>query len=110
MKTRMGIAGIVLLAAGTSALPQDRDYSKVEVTSQKVAEGVYMLQGAGGNIGLSVGDDAAFLIDDQYAPRQARPGARRVACGRCRRAPCASSVPILRRSDSGSPSAPASTR
>jgi cyclase len=68
MKTRMGIAGIVLLAAGTSALAQDRDYSKVEVTSQKVAEGVYMLQGAGGNIGLSVGDDAAFLIDDQYAP------------------------------------------
>jgi len=29
---------------------------------------VYMLQGAGGNIGLAVGDDAVFVVDDQYAP------------------------------------------
>jgi cyclase len=34
--------------------------------------GVYMLTGSGGNIGLSVGDDAAFLVDDQYAPLTAR--------------------------------------
>jgi glyoxylase-like metal-dependent hydrolase (beta-lactamase superfamily II) len=27
-----------------------------------------MLHGAGGNIGLSVGDDAVFVIDDQFAP------------------------------------------
>jgi glyoxylase-like metal-dependent hydrolase (beta-lactamase superfamily II) len=27
-----------------------------------------MLQGAGGNIGVSVGPDGVFLIDDQYAP------------------------------------------
>jgi cyclase len=27
-----------------------------------------MLQGSGGNIGLSVGKDAAFLVDDQFAP------------------------------------------
>ncbi|MCZ6497198.1 MAG: MBL fold metallo-hydrolase [Gammaproteobacteria bacterium] len=33
-----------------------------------VADGVYMLVGAGGNIGLSVGDDGAFVIDDQFAP------------------------------------------
>jgi glyoxylase-like metal-dependent hydrolase (beta-lactamase superfamily II) len=50
------------------ALAQQQDFSKVEVTAEKVADGVYMLKGAGGNIGLSVGADTAFLIDDQYAP------------------------------------------
>lgn len=45
-----------------------RDFSDVEIKTTKVADGVYMLEGAGGNIGLSVGDDGAFLIDDQFAP------------------------------------------
>jgi cyclase len=58
----------VLALLATAAAAQPPDLSKVEVKSQKVAEGVYMLQGAGGNIGLSVGEDYAFLIDDQYAP------------------------------------------
>jgi glyoxylase-like metal-dependent hydrolase (beta-lactamase superfamily II) len=60
-------AAAVVLAAGTTSA-QQQDFSKVEVKSQKVAEGLYMLQGAGGNIGLSAGADAAFLVDDQYAP------------------------------------------
>jgi cyclase len=59
---------VVLLLGGPAAALAQQDFSKVEVTSEKVAEGVYMLTGAGGNIGLSVGADAAFLIDDQYAP------------------------------------------
>ena len=58
---------VVLLLSGSAASAQ-QDFSKVEVTSEKIAEGVYMLKGAGGNIGLSVGADTAFLIDDQYAP------------------------------------------
>ena len=44
------------------------DFSKVEIAAEKLADGVYMLTGAGGNLGLSVGNDAVFLIDDQYAP------------------------------------------
>lgn len=55
-----------LLVAGP-ALAQ-RDFSTVEIASEAVAPGVYMLQGAGGNIGLSVGTDGAFVIDDQFAP------------------------------------------
>lgn len=51
----------------TAAFAQ-RDFSDVEITTTKVADGIYMLQGAGGNIGLSVGGDGAFVIDDQYAP------------------------------------------
>jgi cyclase len=40
----------------------------VVVKASKVAGNVYMITGRGGNIGLCVGDDGAFLIDDQYAP------------------------------------------
>ena len=50
------------------AVAQDRDWSKVEVKPSKLAEGLYMLEGAGGNIGVSVGEDGVFLVDDQYAP------------------------------------------
>ena len=40
----------------------------VQIRTIPLGKGLYMLQGAGGNIGLSVGRDAAFLVDDQYAP------------------------------------------
>jgi glyoxylase-like metal-dependent hydrolase (beta-lactamase superfamily II) len=45
-----------------------QDYSKVEIRTQKLSDTVYMLVGAGGNIGLSIGSDAVFVIDDQFAP------------------------------------------
>jgi glyoxylase-like metal-dependent hydrolase (beta-lactamase superfamily II) len=41
---------------------------EVEVQIVEVTENIYMLMGRGGNVGLSVGEDGAFLIDDQYAP------------------------------------------
>ena len=43
---------VVLLLGGSVVASAQQDFSKVEVTSEKLAEGVYMLQGAGGNIGL----------------------------------------------------------
>ena len=49
-------------------LHAQQDFSRVNITVVPVVAGVYMLQGAGGNIGLSVGQDDAFVIDDQYAP------------------------------------------
>lgn len=47
---------------------QSQDFSRIEVKTVKLTDTVYMLQGAGGNIGVSVGDDAVFLVDDDYAP------------------------------------------
>ena len=67
MKARLAALAVVSFAA-LPALAQQQDFSKVEVKAQKVAEGVYMLTGAGGNIGLSVGQDGCYVIDDQYAP------------------------------------------
>jgi glyoxylase-like metal-dependent hydrolase (beta-lactamase superfamily II) len=45
-----------------------QDWDAVQIEAQEVAEGVYMLTGQGGNLGLSVGEDGVFLIDDQFAP------------------------------------------
>ncbi len=61
---------LILAAALAAALPAaaQQDFSKVEIKSEKVAEGVWMLTGAGGNIGVSAGPDGVFLVDDQYAP------------------------------------------
>ncbi len=42
--------------------------TEVKITSQKVTDNIYMLQGQGGNIGVFVGDDGVFMIDDQFAP------------------------------------------
>ena len=44
------------------------DFSKVEIKATKVAGNVYMLEGAGGNIGVSVGADGILIVDDQFAP------------------------------------------
>jgi cyclase len=51
-----------------AAAAQQQDFSKVEIKTTKVAGNVYMLEGAGGNIGASVGDDGVAIVDDQYAP------------------------------------------
>ena len=45
-----------------------QDLSKVEIKVHKVAGNIYMLEGAGGNIGVSVGPDGILIVDDQYAP------------------------------------------
>ncbi|HSK64020.1 MAG TPA: MBL fold metallo-hydrolase [Pyrinomonadaceae bacterium] len=44
------------------------DLSKVQIKSTKIAGNVYMLEGAGGNIGVSVGEDGILIVDDQFAP------------------------------------------
>ncbi|MBI2677779.1 MAG: MBL fold metallo-hydrolase [Candidatus Koribacter versatilis] len=59
------IAIIFALAISTSA---QNDFSKVEIKVEKVADGVYMLSGAGGNIGASIGEDGIVVIDDEFAP------------------------------------------
>ncbi len=45
-----------------------QDCDNIEITATQVTDSIYMLQGSGGNIGVSVGDDGTFIIDDQFAP------------------------------------------
>jgi len=59
---------IALFLLSCLALAQDEDLSKVQIKVSKVSGNVYMLQGAGGNIGASIGEDGIVIVDDQYAP------------------------------------------
>ena len=56
----------LLLLPGTAHAQQNFD--KVEIKTEKLSPTTYVLFGAGGNIGVSAGEDALFIIDDQYAP------------------------------------------
>jgi cyclase len=55
-------------ASASSPPAADDPFAKVTIKVTQVAGSVYMLQGAGGNIGVSVGDDGIVLIDDEFAP------------------------------------------
>ncbi len=59
-----GCAAAVFAAAASA----QEDFSKVEIQTEKLADTVYMMTGEGGNLGVSVGEDAVFVIDDQFAP------------------------------------------
>ncbi|MEQ8859614.1 MAG: MBL fold metallo-hydrolase [Pseudomonadales bacterium] len=61
------IVGCSLLAAISVQAQEDR-FAGVEVVPVPVRDNVYMLTGAGGNIGASVGADGTLIIDDQFAP------------------------------------------
>ncbi|HEY2295384.1 MAG TPA: MBL fold metallo-hydrolase [Thermoanaerobaculia bacterium] len=65
------LAGLALVAVApltAPAMAQQQDFSKVEIKVVPAAGNIYMLQGAGGNIGVSAGSDGILIVDDQYAP------------------------------------------
>jgi uncharacterized protein (AIM24 family) len=85
----MVVASVGAFLIGATVAAQQRDFSKVEITTQKVAEGIYMMQGAGGNVGVSAGPDGVLLIDtsSRRSPRRSRPRAGKISdvsrCASC---------------------------
>ena len=63
---------VVVHLLASAAFAQQQDFSKVEIKVTKVAGSVYMLAGAGGNIGVSAGEDGIVIVDDQFAPLAAK--------------------------------------
>ena len=64
---------LMLVAAAVFAAPlvragQGQDFSKVQIKATKVSGNIYMLEGAGGNIAASIGEDGIVIVDDQFAP------------------------------------------
>lgn len=54
---------MMIMLVSAVSFAQD-DVSQIEITSQQVADGVYVLNTVtGGNIGLSVGDQGIFMVD-----------------------------------------------
>ena len=63
----------VLALLGLALVPPASLWSQpgldtVQIRPVQLAPNVYVLFGSGGNIGLAVGDDAVFVVDDQFAP------------------------------------------
>ena len=61
-------SAIILVCSVCSALSAQNRFDNVEIKATHVAKAVHMLEGAGGNIGVSVGEDGVLMIDDQFAP------------------------------------------
>lgn len=70
--TRTAALFCALSCVPLGALAQGPDFEKVQVRTEKVTDGVHVLMGAGGNIGVSSGPDGVFLIDDEWAPLTAK--------------------------------------
>jgi cyclase len=69
MKIAIRLAAVAAACLCSSvAFAQAQDFSKVEIKVTKVAGTVYLLEGAGGNIAASVGEDGIVIVDDQFAP------------------------------------------
>lgn len=58
------VLAFVAFAPPTSA----QNFDTVKIKTNKITNSIYMLEGAGGNIGALVGRDGVVLIDDQFAP------------------------------------------
>ena len=71
MKLRVKCLAVgALMLAIFAGAPEARaqDWEAVQIETVELAPGLYLLYGRGGNIGVSVGPDGIFLVDDQYAP------------------------------------------
>jgi cyclase len=60
------LLGLLLLASGSASA--QTDYSKVEMKTTDLGNRTYMLEGAGGNITVAVGDNGVIMVDGQFAP------------------------------------------
>jgi glyoxylase-like metal-dependent hydrolase (beta-lactamase superfamily II) len=64
------LAAVLMLAVMVlpSAAEEEDPFANVEIETTQLTDNLYMLKGRGGNLGLCVGEDGVFLVDDQYAP------------------------------------------
>ncbi len=75
----VGLAGALFACSFLIACEQAPDtpepadpFAGVEITSTPVTGAIHMLEGRGGNIGLSIGPDGVLMVDDQFAPLAGR--------------------------------------
>jgi len=66
--TLIALIATLALVPRLALAQQPQDFSKVEIKVTKVSGNVYMLEGAGGNIAASLGDDGILIVDTEYAP------------------------------------------
>ena len=68
----LAVLALVAVSAGAQTpapvAPPPPDFSKVEITTTKVNDNLYLLDGLGGRIGVLAGPDGVLMVDSQYAP------------------------------------------
>lgn len=64
----MRLSALICLVVAAAPAAAQQNFDTVQVRAVKAGEGVYVLTGAGGNMGVSAGADGVILVDDQYAP------------------------------------------
>lgn len=70
------IGGLLLIFGSNDGVVVDdysynvyaQDENNVTIKTTKLTDSLYMLEGSGGNILVSVGEDGVFMVDDQFAP------------------------------------------
>ena len=62
------VLSLALAAVAVAPAAGQRNFDDVEIDVSHVAGSVYLFVGAGGNIGVSAGDDGLLMVDDQFAP------------------------------------------
>jgi cyclase len=67
-----GAVAITAVLFSLAAAAQSDRFDKVEIKTTRLTQNLYLLEGEGGNIGVSAGDDGVFVIDDQFAPLTTR--------------------------------------
>ncbi len=68
MRRRLYVYALLIVCLAVSHARAQQDFSRVQMKATKVAGNIYMLEGAGGNIGVSAGVDGLLIVDDQFAP------------------------------------------
>lgn len=62
------LAAVLLTLSAAERVRAQQNFDQVQIKATKVAGTVYLLEGSGGNIGVSVGEDGIVIVDDQFAP------------------------------------------
>lgn len=68
MRRANSLIAPLVLALGLPAVGAAQNFDEIQISTTPVAGSIYMLQGSGGNIGVSVGEDGVLIVDDQFAP------------------------------------------
>ena len=63
---KSAIVGALVLFLVGLGLTSAQDFEKVQIKTVPIAGNIFLLIGSGGNIGVSVGDDGALLVDDEF--------------------------------------------
>src|SRR4026207_1521989 len=72
MKRVLMAIPLVTMAGAATVVAQQPNFDSVVVRTQPAGRGGHPLTGSGGNLALAVGEEFAFLVDDQFAPLTAK--------------------------------------